>query len=270
MSACCVYDFTSFEEDSVIIQNWCIKYAKKWSFQQEMCPSTSNLHFQGRISLKSKKRVHEINKENLKFHFTVTSSENRTNMFYVTKEETRVDGPWSDEDDVKTETKQINMFLQWELRPYQQFIKEQCDIFDMRKIDIVYDPIGNMGKSIFSEYLEYCGLVEEIPPYRLMDDIFQWVYGRPVRKAYFIDMPRGMKKDKLADLYSGIEIIKNGVAYDKRHTPKKKRFDRPRIFVFTNELPCFDLMSKDRWNVWIINHEFSLDLYTRNEPQEDE
>lgn len=103
-----------------------------------------------------------------------------------------------------------------------------------------------------------------------MDDIFQWVYGRPVRKAYFIDMPRGMKKDKLADLYSGIEIIKNGVAYDKRHTPKKKRFDRPRIFVFTNELPCFDLMSKDRWNVWIINHEFGLDLYTRNEPQEDE
>ena len=27
-------------------------------------------------------------------------------------------------------------------------------------------------------------------------------------------MPRGMKKDKLEDFYSGIEVIKNGVAHD--------------------------------------------------------
>jgi hypothetical protein len=69
-------------------------------------------------------------------------------------------------------------------------------------------------------------------------------------------MPRGMKKDKLGDFYSGIEVIKNGVAYDKRYTAKKIRFNRPRIFVFTNTLPELNLMSKDRWVIWtIINND---------------
>jgi len=71
-------------------------------------------------------------------------------------------------------------------------------------------------------------------------------------------MPRGMKKDRLGDFYSGIEIIKNGVAYDKRYTAKKVRFDRPRIFIFTNELPNFSLMSKDRWRVWNVTENYDL------------
>jgi hypothetical protein len=106
--------------------------------------------------------------------------------------------------------------------------------------------------------MEYNGLAEEVPPYRMMDDLYQWVYGRPTKKCYIFDMPRGLKKDNLGDFYSGIEVIKNGVAYDKRNYPKKKRFDRPRIFVFTNTLPKFSLMSKDRWNLWTIDEDKEL------------
>ena len=67
-----------------------------------------------------------------------------------------------------------------------------------------------------------------------------------------------MKKDKLGDFYSGIEVIKNGVAYDKRYKAHKVRFNRPRMFVFTNMLPNFSFMSKDRWNVWEVNSAFEL------------
>lgn len=255
----CVWDFTSYETEISVIKKWCKKYCKKWCFQTELCPTTERQHFQGRVSLKQKKRATEICKDDLKFHFCLTSNENKKNDFYACKEE-RIDGPWRDDDEIeeKTLTVQLEMFNKWELRPYQVAIKEQCNIFNMRVIDIIFDPIGNMGKSLFAEYMEYEGLVEEIPPYRLMDDIFQWVFGRPKKKAYFLDMPRGMKKDKLADLYSGIEIIKNGVCYDKRYTAKKIRFNRPRVFIFTNELPCFELMSKDRWNVWQITEDFEL------------
>ena len=35
----------------------------------------------------------------------------------------------------------------------------------------------------------------------------------PPQKAYIIDMPPGMKKDKLADFYAGLESIKNGVTF---------------------------------------------------------
>jgi hypothetical protein len=87
-----------------------------------------------------------------------------------------------------------------------------------------------------------------------MDDIFQWVATRPIKQIYIVDMPRGMKKDRLGDFYAGIEVIKNGVAYDKRYTAKKIRFDRPRIIVFTNMMPNLDLMSKDRWALWEIKN----------------
>ena len=261
MSGCCVWDFTSYETDVDLVKKWCMEHCKKWAFQQEECPSTERLHFQGRVSLQRKARATEIPKDNLKFHWTPTSKENRTNNFYVTKEDTRVAGPWKDDDEKKVMTTQLDIFLGFALRGYQAWIKEQCDVFSMRTIDLLYDPTGNIGKSLFSEYMEYIGLVEEIPPYRLMDDIFQWVYGRPKKKAYFLDLPRGMKKDKLADLYSGIEVIKNGIAYDKRHFPKKERFTRPRVFVFTNELPCLSLMSRDRWVIHTVDKDYNIIPY---------
>ena len=73
-------------------------------------------------------------------------------------------------------------------------------------------------------------------------------------------MPRGMKKDRLGDFYSGIEVIKNGASYDKRYAPDKKRFNRPRIFVFTNTLPVFELMSKDRWEIWTIQEDYTYHI----------
>ena len=158
----------------------------------------------------------------------------------------------------------MKIFANWSLRPWQQSLINTTSQFCMRSIDLVYDPQGNAGKSLFSEYLESKGDSEEVPPFRLMDDIFQWVCSRPIKKIYIVDMPRGMKKDKLGDFYSGIEVIKNGVAYDKRYSAKKIRFDRPRIIVFSNELPNLDLMSADRWKLWTIkNH--CLEEYNPNE-----
>jgi hypothetical protein len=147
----------------------------------------------------------------------------------------------------------MKQFNSWGLLPWQQQLKTQTDSFHLRAIDFVYDEKGNQGKSLFTEYLEYLGGAEEIPPFRLMDDIFQWVATRPIKKLYIVDMPRGMKKDKLGEFYSGIEVIKNGLAYDKRYSATKIRFDRPRVIVFANQLPDFDLMSVDRWKIWKIS-----------------
>lgn len=239
--------------------------AKHYVFQLEESDSDYR-HYQGRISLIKKRRSQEKHlllklfkgKPPNYIEPTTNSEYYRGDAFYACKEDTRILGPWTDKDEVKVSTKQLKYFNTLTKYPYQETLEQMCSQFCMRKIDLVYDPNGNIGKSIFSEYLEYEGLAEEIPPFRLMDDIFQWVASRPVKKCYIIDMPRGMKKDKLADLYSGIEIIKNGVAYDKRYNATKVRFDRPRIFVFTNALPVFSLMSHDRWNVWMVDDKKQL------------
>lgn len=261
---CYIWDFTLKHTDEIEhthIINDLTSFCKKYSFQLEMSNSGYK-HWQGRVSLIKKKRLDALIKQCLPLtsltgiHWSVTSTSGSTNFQYVTKSDTRLEGPWSDTDEpVEPDTKQMVLFKSWELRPWQQSLINTTSNFCLRTIDLVYDESGNAGKSLFSEYLEkVLGVAEEVPPYRMMDHIFEWVATRPIKKIYIIDMPRGMKKDKLGDFYSGIEVIKNGVAYDKRYSAKKIRFDRPRIIVFTNMMPNLDLMSKDRWALWEIKN----------------
>ncbi len=235
--------------------------AKSYVFQKEKGDS-GYLHYQGRLRLIKKRRRTKalslfVTPPNY-FQPTVGSEYINGDAFYMMKEDTKVEGPWTDKDEVKVLTTQLAWYNSQDERPFQKKLREMCSIFDMRTIDLIWDTTGNCGKSLLCEALEYDGLCEEVPPYRLMDDIFAWVATRPIKKCYVIDMPRGMKKDRLGDFYSGIEIIKNGVAYDKRYSAKKIRFSRPRIFVFTNCLPCLNLMSIDRWNIWKINENYEL------------
>lgn len=262
-----MYDYTiprdhySLEELKSRLNTQC----SRWVFQLEKGKEEGYEHYQCRISFKKKIRYTTLlqkkkaGTEPLTGHFSPTS--NPTYLagddFYCMKEDTRIAGPWKDSDIPKVWTKQMEIFSKWELREYQKDIIKESQIFDMRKINLIYDPVGNCGKSLLSEFMEYNDLAEEIPPMRMMDDIFQWVCKRPKRKCYIVDMPRGMKKDRLGDFYSGIEVVKNGVAYDKRYAPVKIRFDRPRIFVFTNTLPMFELMSKDRWEIWTIQEDYT-------------
>lgn len=261
---CWVYDLTFSEEKNpdgqVLLKSLFSKYGKKWGYQLEEGDNTGYRHFQCRISLLKAERLNGVYKkilnEGLIIHKTAISHTS-TNCAsgeqfwdYSTKDHTRIDGPWTSRDAPRT--KQMEMFDEWGCMPYMEDLKIKAKTFDLRAIDLIYDVEGNHGKSMFAEHMEYIGLAEEVPPFRMMDHIFEWVATRPIRKCYIFDMPRGMKKDKLADFYSGIEVIKNGVAYDKRYSAKKIRFDRPRIFVFTNTLPEFSLMSKDRWKVWSL------------------
>lgn len=250
-NGCCVWDFTvSCEKmDFDVLIDHMNRMGKKWVFQLEMGKQTEYYHYQCRISLKKKSRepcmsgVHPD-------AWRPTSKENQDNFHYVEKEETRVDGPWKWDDPVMT--RQIKDFMKNKLYDWQEQVLINAQIYNEREINILYDECGNIGKSIFSEYMVFKGYAEALPPLRLMDDIFQWVYCRPKKPCYFIDMPRGMKKDKLGDFWAGIETIKNGVAYEKRYEARICYFDRPVIWVFTNTLPCFKMMTRDRWKIWSV------------------
>lgn len=268
-----MYDYTIPKEDYSVaeLRDLLNIHCTRWCFQLERgTGGNAYEHYQVRLSFKDKIRFSTLKAQRrkridkIKGHFKPTSNPTfyTGNEFYVTKEDTRIDGPWTDRDEHKVMTRQLKEFLEMPLRPWQKYLIEECTKYDSRKINIIYDKTGCCGKSILSEHLEYLGIAEEVPPFRLMDDIFQWVASRPTKKCYIVDMPRGMKKDRLGDFYSGIEVIKNGVAYDKRYTAKKKRFDRPRVFIFTNMLPVLKLMSKDRIEICTIQEDYSYTLST--------
>jgi len=61
-----------------------------------------------------------------------------------------------------------------------------------------------------------------------------------------------MKKERMHQMYSGLEMLKNGFIYDKRYNGKKLRISRPTILVFGNSLPIKGLIAPDRWKIWYL------------------
>lgn len=244
------------------------QWFKKFCFQREK-GSSGYEHFQCRGHLYEKKTIGAMIKIS-KLHLwgghvsvTCTKVHEGTNFNYVMKADSRVDGPWTDENFIEPLplTRQLKSFQQTQFRKWQKIILEWCAMADDRSIKLIFDQHGNSGKSIMSEYLEYKGLAFEMPPFKLMEDIMQCAMGISAQKVYLIDMPRAMKKDKLGEFYAGLEALKNGVCYDKRYSFKKRRMDRPQVIVFTNVLPDFSMLSRDRWEVFRMTSDFDLEPY---------
>jgi len=172
------------------------------------------------------------------------------------KAQTRVAGPWTDKDEnlrpPPIMTDQLLNFLKQDRYSWQNDMEKIATSYDERHLHYVYDPHYHSGKSVFCEYLEYKGLAEEIPPFTQMEDIMQFVMSMPTSRCYLFDMPAAMKKDKVHQLYSGLEMLKNGFLYDKRYCGKKRRISRPVVILFANNLPQSGLIAPDRLIVWYL------------------
>lgn len=264
-----VFDFTLGAEfciDHGDLKNWLVSLCKKWCFQKEKGEDTGYIHFQGRLSLKAKNRLQTLkNKCPWKeIHLSPTSKDNQSNMFYVTKEETRIEGPWADTDAGQTyiprHLRNITKLLPWQESVVTIASKE----LDTRTVHCIVNETGNLGKSTLVSYLGVKGLATEIPFCNDFKDIMRMVMDQPKVGCYLIDMPKAIGKDKLRQLYAGIEKIKDGYAYDDRYSFRKEYFDIPNVFVFTNIYPDLSLLSADRWVIWTIDDKLELVRYHNN------
>ena len=70
-----------------------------------------------------------------------------------------------------------------------------------------------------------------MPMLRQMGDLMVFAHSYPMKQAYLIDMPRGIKTDKMGEFYGGMECRKNGITYDKRYRGKKRRMSRPLLRI---------------------------------------
>nr|AQU11740.1 replication protein [Cruciviridae sp.] len=218
-TAVSTWDFTAFNTDVETCKKLLTENCKKWCFQEEQCPETKTNHFQGRFSLKVKARLTALIKIFVSWHLSITSKINKDNNFYVTKEDTRINGPWSSED--------VNIYIPRQVReivnlhPWQQQIVDNANVWDTRTINVILDTKGNNGKSTICAYIEAHGIGEVIEYTNDLKDIMRMVYDLPTSKLYLIDLPRCIDKSKMYGLYAGIECIKNGKAYDDRYHFKK-------------------------------------------------
>lgn len=264
------WDLTlKFNEQRAIDLAKCLKeLASQWAFQLEVSEEKKYKHWQIRIKLfheKRKKQLKELcdGTPFQKARMRPTSTAASKTFNYVMKKDTRIDGPWTDKDsEMQDMPRQIKP---WEnnLRPFQESIKRmiQDDKSDDRKVNILYHMSGNIGGSQFGIWLEVKRIASFIPPFMDPGDMIQCVMGKPTMHCYYIDMPRQMDKLKLNGFWQGIEMMKTGFIYDKRHKWKQKIIDSPTIWVKTNCLPRREEMSNDRFVFWTVTDDYVLVPY---------
>lgn len=253
---CAVYDLTVKAEGrnkDMLMEEFRSK-CKKYVFQLEKGEETGYLHFQCRLSLVKKTTIAgAIALLGHLGHVSVTSTNGHKSDFYVMKEQTRVDGPWSDQDEPRPVLRTVLKMEESGLYPWQASLLEKVREYDDRTVHLVIDVHGNNGKSSFTKYVWQKKLGQPVPPMSSAEDLVQFVKSLPISRLYLIDMPRAMKKKKLYGLYSGIETIKNGMLYDKRYKGSFTYIDEPNIIVFTNTPPKMSYLSRDRWQLHSID-----------------
>lgn len=228
--------------------------ASEWKFQLERGEQTGYVHYQGRVRLIKKTRCSTWGRR-WGFNYVRPTNENaQGNWDYVTKEDTRIEGPWSwDDKRLPRDVAKVEKLHAW-----QEELKDIAAVYEERKIHVVVDTRGNNGKTLFTRWMMCHGKAQLIPFCNDFKDIMRMVMDMPKSPCYIMDMPRAIKKEKLYQLWSGIEMVKNGYAYDDRYSFKQELFDPPNIIVFMNNEPDISLLSRDRWKFWEIGEEMEL------------
>lgn len=229
------------------------------------------IHWQGKISLMKRKRKCELIsllKTNdlymQRAHFSPSSNNALGNIFYVMKLDTRVDGPWSDTDEkpipVPVQLRNIETLYPWQ----QEVIDRSLYCWNPRTINVLYDPTGNKGKTILTLYCKVNRILDcKLVPCILQSfmDLNQAVMSQPVGGMYFVDMPRSLPKNKMAEFMAFVETLKNGYVFDTRYKFTERIFNSPVVWLFSNMVIDKALLSGDRWVYWTINDDKELVLY---------
>ena len=247
------------------------------TFQLESGTVKGKLHYQGVLTLvgprQSKKQVLELFKNRFRNVAGLTLSkvyDKEAIMRYVTKEETRVKGPFF----AGCQEKYTEKFMSADLHPWQKdlfdFIKEKSTdkIFRDRKIIWLEDQIGNTGKSFFQKWLRLgqrdiiCRKLPESTVERLISATVK-LFSKQEVDLVMIDLTRTAGKEQsLDDMFSAIENIKNGFIVDTLYGNYTEAiFEPPLVLIFTNKKHSdySKKLSEDRWFILSMNSDRQIE-----------
>lgn len=255
-----VYDFTLWNEatDEAKVAEALKGLAKNWAFQLERGGEGGKLHWQGRLSLRTKKRLSElvgllVDTPLQGAHLSRTSGVNSKNFNYVMKKDTRERGPWTDKDEEPVpEPKEIKgkMLYPWQDKVIQKIKTEEND----RVVNCIVDLAGCSGKGFLRKYVNFHKIAKAVPDCNEAKQLISFAFQFRAR-AYVVDIPRARgKRHARAELWRGIEQLKDGYLVEHRYKAQEVQLaESPSVWVFTNEMPDEHMLSADRWKLWCID-----------------
>lgn len=258
-----VIGLTHFEASAVQVVQVFNEYCKKFAFQKEQSED-GFLHYQCLIALYRKARKQQvINELSVRLGCTVDNLSVRGSdkdfISYVTKRETRVDGPWSKGfPGIPSAPPKIikeSMFYPWQKKVWEIIKAEPDD----RSIYWIWDPIGNCGKTAFCKFLIYHrdAFVFRGKSSDMASRIVQ------LETDVKIAVMNVSRTQESFVSYQGIEEIKDGLVCSGKYEGGQKIFDPPHVFIFANFEPDRNALSMDRWKIMRIDgHDLHSDTLT--------
>lgn len=281
MAYCYVWDLTIPEGEFSRkgLQRLFEEHAKKWCFQLEEGENTGYLHYQCRISTIMRCRLSNLTKIfGSSGHYTPTAESNSKNDFYVTKVETRVKGPWSNSMlKIPKWLRETPTWYRWQKSVLRKIgvscegevISDNNNENRRRVVNVVIDTIGKNGKTTLGMWLLVRGLAMRLPMLNDTKDMSRAILDMKKQRTYIFDIPRATDKKFMRNFWAAMEELKNGYAYDDRHSFRYEIFEPPHVWIFTNSIPDVSTLTSDRWNLWTITKELRLVPFVEKEESDD-
>lgn len=241
------------------LEGWFNENCKKWVYQLEESKNGMR-HFQCVISLIKK----EFSKNVLSSISAYTgikedyinispSLTGNTSFCYAMKDDTRVDGPWSNkmlEENLPVETLAFDKLYNWQKCVYYISMGKPDD----RSIHWFYDTKGNRGKTQLTRMLlaNHGKEVGVIPCVGTTNQLVSALINMGQKKTYLLDLPRaktgGSWEERVAELMCTIEQLKNGLLVSAMYGKMNQLLiPHPNVIVFSNWIVDHGGLSSDRW-----------------------
>lgn len=157
---------------------------------------------------------------------------------------------------------------EYKLKTWQAELEERVkEVPDPRVILWYFDTTGGAGKSWMARFLlmNYNACV--LPAGRFCDLAYLWRARPEGCQIAVFDLSRTLQKsesdriDPLADTYTFLEKLKDGIINSTKYEPMTLYFPTPHCIVFANFPPDQGKMSLDRWSLHNVTPEASEPMY---------
>lgn len=255
------FTFNNYDETDIqILKDKFMEICKRFIFEKEIGESGTQ-HLQGFIECKEKMRFSEFGL-NKKIHWE-PCKDIESAIKYCQKDYQKglTKDIYFNGIKVKKPLKLIN--------PDRQYQKEILNIIkeepDERKIHWYFEKIGKVGKSQFTKYLaakHNAIFIDEGKKSDLMNTCLINFNDDNDMSLFILDIPRDNKN---ICSYKSIESIKTGLIYSPKYEGGQAIFNSPHIIIFSNYPPETRCLSKDRWEIFEIQEDYSTKRLTVEE-----
>jgi len=129
-----------------------------------------------------------------------------------------------------------------------------------RTVVWIYNKKGNVGKSKLCKFLAWKGLAKLITG-GSASQLKSAIFTAGPKRCYLVDLPRTRGKDeRMEDILSAVEALKNGFVQDHMYGKDNELFMMPpHVICFSNAPPPYLKLSLDRWTTFTITEDMDLE-----------